>query len=230
MDPLANDQLGVLSRVEALLAVLGAVQGKKIIDIGCGEGQIAKDLASSGATVVGYDPYIAGSDLAAIGKGSYTLRPASADAIPEPDGSADVVLFVFSLHHVPGPIMGTALAEARRVLAPGGILCIAEPVAEGPGQYVMEPYHDETQVRATALAALGEHLAPAFASERIIRFIETRRYADFDDYAGQAVRNMRFNGYSEADVVNSEVRRRFDAMAALHGTTFEHPVRINLYR
>jgi len=225
-----NDQLGIMSRVEGLLAVLGSVGGKRIIDIGCGEGEIAKALAAAGATVIGYDPYIDGTELIAIGEGSYQLRHARADTIPEADGSADIVLFVFSLHHVPGAMMGTALTEARRLLAPGGALCVAEPVAEGPGQYVMEPYHDETNVRAAAIAAIADYLAPAFASERVVRFCEARRFTDFDAYATQAIAGMRFNGYTEADVLDPEVRRRFEDMAALHGTTFEQPIRINLYR
>lgn len=225
-----NDQLGIVSRVEGLLAVLGSVGGKRIVDIGCGEGEIARALAIAGATVIGYDPYIDGTELVAIGEGSYQLRHARADAIPEADASADVVLFVFSLHHVPGAMMGTALAEARRLLVPGGALCVAEPVAEGPGQYVMEPYHDETGVRAAALAALAEHLAPVFSTERVVRFREARRFSDFDAYASQAIGGMRFNGYTEADVFDPEVRRRFEDMAALYGTTFEQPIRINLYR
>jgi ubiquinone/menaquinone biosynthesis C-methylase UbiE len=225
-----NEQLGIMPRLEGLLAVLGSVSGKRIIDIGCGEGEIAKGLATAGATVIGYDPYIDGTELIAAGEGCYQLRHARADAIPEADESADIVLFVFSLHHVPGAMMGIALLEARRLLVPGGILCIVEPVAEGPAQYVMEPYHDETAPRAAAITAIADHLTPAFASERVVRFCEARRFADFDAYAAQAIGNMRFNGYTEDDVLDQEVRRRFEEMAALHGPAFVQPIRINLYQ
>ena len=223
-------QLGICSRKEGLLAALGPVEGKRIIDIGCGQGEIAQYLATAGAVVIGYDPYIEGTSKIGSNTGSYELRRAPADALPEGDRSADIVLFIFSLHHVPQAMMGTALAEARRILAPGGILCVAEPVAEGPCQYIMEPYHDETKVRETALAALAEHLAPVFSQERILRFAEPRSYAGFDDYASEALRNTRYNGYAEADVLAFAVRQRFEAMSALHGTTFEQPVRINLYQ
>jgi len=49
-----NDQLGIMSRVEGLLAALGSVAGKRIIDIGCGEGEIPRALAARRCHVIGY--------------------------------------------------------------------------------------------------------------------------------------------------------------------------------
>jgi ubiquinone/menaquinone biosynthesis C-methylase UbiE len=224
-----KSDLGEMGRIEGLLAALGPVAGKRIIDIGCGEGQIARGLAAEGAIVEGYDPFIEPTGEIVEGTGRYRLSRARGDVIPEPDGSADIVLFVFSLHHVPQAGMGATLAEARRLLKLGGVLCVAEPLAEGPAQYVMAPYHDETEVRSNATAALADHAAPAFASERIFYFAEERRYADFDAYLTQAIGNMRYNGYTEADVLNPEVRHRFEEMTARHGTCFEQRVRINLF-
>jgi ubiquinone/menaquinone biosynthesis C-methylase UbiE len=230
MTVIDRPDLGEKTRIEGLLAVLGPVAGKRIIDIGCGEGQIARGLATAGAVVEGYDPFIPGTGEIVEGAGRYRLSQARADAIPEPDGEADAVLFVFSLHHVPQPVMAGALAEARRLLKLGGVLCVAEPLAEGPGQYVMELYHDETAVRADATAALADHARPAFASERVFHFAEPRGFADFEAYQAQMIANMRYNDYSEADVRNPEVRRRFEEMAATHGTRFDQRVRVNLFR
>ena len=218
------------SRVESLLGILGPVTGKRIVDIGCGEGEMARGLAHAGATVQGYDPFIPGTGETREGDGRYRLNQARADAIPEPDGSADIVLFVYSLHHVARDAMPGALAEARRILRPGGVLCVAEPLAEGPAHYVMEPYHDETEVRGNATRALAEHAAPAFAEEQVLHFAEARRFADFDAYSMQARAGMRFNGYTEAQVMAPEVRRRFEEMATIHGTCFEQRVRVNLFR
>lgn len=224
-----ESHLGDMGRVEGLLAALGPVAGKRIIDIGCGEGVIARGLAAAGATVAGYDPFIAPTEETREGGGSYRLSRASAEAIPEPEGSADAVLFVFSLHHVPQPVMSAALAEAKRLLKPGGTLCVAEPLAEGPAHYVMAPFHDETEVRANAIKALGAHAAPAFGNETILFFSEDRSFADFDDYATQAIGNMRYNEYSEADVLSAEVRNRFAAMTAKYGSRFEQRIRVNLF-
>ncbi len=94
--------LGAKSHLEALLATVGPVEGLRILDIGCGEGQLTRALAALGAQVTGYDPFIAETGPTAHGAGGYRLARAAADAIPEPDHEADLVLFVFSLDHVPG--------------------------------------------------------------------------------------------------------------------------------
>ena len=221
--------LGELARVEALLAAIGPVKDLRIVDIGCGEGQLAKALAAKGATVQGYDPFIMATEWISEGEGAYRLSNAKAQALPEAEDSADVVLFVFSLHHVPKFAMGPALAEARRVLKPGGRLLVAEPLAEGPGQYVGELFHDETAVRKDATEALAAYAAPIFDSEQVLHFAEARRFVDFDAYYAQAVSNMRFNDYSEDDVRNPEVRRRFNEVMATTGGRFAQKVRINLF-
>ena len=50
----------------------------------------------------------------------------SAQALPYPDDSFDVVISSLALHHIGGPDRPTALAQMRRVLRPGGRLLIAE--------------------------------------------------------------------------------------------------------
>lgn len=221
--------LGGVGKIAALLAAIGPVEGKTVIDIGCGEGAVIKALAELGAHATGYDPFMAPVPRTALGKGSYEIRHGGAEALPEPDGVADAVLFVFSLHHVPAAKQGPGLREARRLLKSGGKLCVAEPLAEGPGQYVMEPYHDETAVRRGALEALKTWAAPAFGEETVLYYSEARVFPDWQAYADQAISNMRFNGYTEADVLNPVVKGRFEEMAAEHAGRFDQRVRINLF-
>src|SRR5688572_8703652 len=112
--------LGVKSNLNALLDTVGNVAGLRIIDIGCGEGHMTRALATFGADVIGYDPFIEEVELITDGLGSFRLLKATADAIPEPDQSADLVMFIFSLHHVPLAKLQGALTEARRILRPSG--------------------------------------------------------------------------------------------------------------
>ena len=221
--------LGLRSRLEALLDTLGPISGLDIVDIGCGEGQNARGLAGAGARVTGFDPFIEGSDWIAEGTGRYRLVQASADALPLEDGFADLVLFVFSLHHVPQAKMAAALAEARRVLKPAGRLLVAEPLARGPSHYVGAPFHDETAVRAAAAAAVGASVAPHFRMHRRLSYNDRRMYKDFEGYAKGMIHNRRFNGYTEEAVLAPEVRCRFDEMFAATGGAFDQPVRIDLF-
>src|SRR5271156_5538107 len=111
-----------------MLATVGPIGGLRIIDIGCGEGQMSRALAALGARVTGCDPFIAETPWTAHGGGSYRLIKAAADTIPEPSHETDLVLFIFSLHHVPGEKLERALAEACRLLRPSGRLYVAEPL------------------------------------------------------------------------------------------------------
>ena len=221
--------LGVMSRVDGILASIGSVAGMRIIDIGCGEGQVARTLAEQGATVVGYDPFIEPTDWVETGSGRFRLAKAAADAIPEPDRSADLVVFVFSLHHVPREQLAGALGEARRLLTAGGSLCIAEPIAEGANQYVMELYHDETEVRRAAADAMLEFAMPYFQHETEVHYRERRTFKSFDEFAALAIAGTRFNPYSAEDVLSSAVRHRFDEMFAIHGSDFDLPIRLNIF-
>lgn len=224
-----TDDLGRVSHIDALLTAVGPVAGLAIADIGCGEGALGRELASQGANVTGFDPFIEPAHASAVGTGAWQLVRATAQALPAPDASFDLVLFVFSLHHVPQQQLAGALAEARRVLRRNGRLYVAEPVAEGPHQYIVELFHDETAVRAAANAALAGHAAPHFGSERVLSYVDVRHYASFDAFAARMIANMRFNGYAETQVLAPAVRRRFAETAARYGDSFDQPVRAHLF-
>jgi SAM-dependent methyltransferase len=221
--------LGAQSHLDALLATIGPVQGMRVIDVGCGEGQLTRVLAKLGAQVTGYDPFITETEPATHGAGSFRLAKAAADAIPEPDHAADLVLFVFSLHHVPGAKLEGAIREARRLLRPSGHLYVAEPLAQGPHQYIMELFHDETAVRRAAAEALSRFAQPHFAADRISTYTDVRSYSDFDAFSVRMIASMRFNGYTKDAVLAPAVRGRFDETYATHGGRFDQPVRIDCF-
>lgn len=220
--------LGLKKHADAIIASLGSVSGLNVVDVGCGEGANARLLAAAGANVTGVDPFMEPADWKVEGTGRYRLLKSPADALPLDDRSADLVVFVFSLHHVPNDKLSKALDEARRVLKPTGRLYVAEPLAEGPNHYVSAPYHDETVVRAAARSALDAYAVPHFADHRRISYADRRPYNNFDDYAKRMIANRRFNGYTEEAVLAPEVRRRFDEVLA-SGKPFDQPVRIDLF-
>ncbi|GAA5439069.1 2-methoxy-6-polyprenyl-1,4-benzoquinol methylase, mitochondrial [Deinococcus caeni] len=117
-----------------LLDALGLFPALDVLDVGAGDGRPLRELARRGhaSRVVGVDP--------TPGPG---VQPAHAEALPFPDARFDVVLFARVLAHLPDP--ARALAEARRVLRPGGQVWAA---AHGPAH-----------LRATR-AALRQPLAP----------------------------------------------------------------------
>jgi ubiquinone/menaquinone biosynthesis C-methylase UbiE len=97
-----------------------AVRGERVrvLDCGCGTGANLEMLRQFGPSV-GIDLTWAGLAFAR-GRGDRQVAQASADALPFPDGSFDLVTSFDMLQCVPGTAEPIAFAEIARVLRPGG--------------------------------------------------------------------------------------------------------------
>jgi SAM-dependent methyltransferase len=104
-----------------------------VLDVGCGDGQLARRLAESGATVVGIDPTWNQIRVAAERGGGPTYTRAAADALPFPEGSFDAVLACLVFEHIDD--VDGAIAEVARVLRPGGrfTFMLNHPLLQTPG-------------------------------------------------------------------------------------------------
>jgi ubiquinone/menaquinone biosynthesis C-methylase UbiE len=111
------------------------LRGKRILEVGCGDGNTTRDLACQAdpgrGRVVAVDP-----DLAAVKQARANCPEASflicgGEALPFCDSSFDLVIFSYSLHHIPIPLMDSALKEAARAVRPGGQIVAIEPVGRG---------------------------------------------------------------------------------------------------
>jgi SAM-dependent methyltransferase len=106
--------------------------GQTLLDCGCGPGQITIGLARavSPGRVTGIDvdaDVLEQARRTAVDAGvaNVEYREARVASLPFPDESFDVVYFHALLCHLPAPL--DALAEARRVLKPGGLVAVSEP-------------------------------------------------------------------------------------------------------
>ncbi|MBP0451826.1 class I SAM-dependent methyltransferase [Kitasatospora sp. RG8] len=93
--------------------------GLRVLDLGAGTGKLTATLVAAGAEVTAVEPDPA--MLAELRRGLPTVRAlqGSAEAIPLPDASVDVVLAGNAMHWFD---MAVAGPEIARVLAPGGVL------------------------------------------------------------------------------------------------------------
>ena len=219
----ASTDLAVLDR-------LVPVHGQSLIDVGCGGGALARALAERGATVLGVepDPVQAERNREAPGTEGVTFAEGRAESLPAAGGTVDGVIFGRSLHHVPHASMRPALAEARRVLAPGGFVYVMEPVMEGPFSAVIKPFHDETEVPrpgARGGVRLGAKLRPR---AREVHYDIERRFESHDEFV-ELFSGLTYNSYG-ADAVRSEtVRRLFEAGRTDAGDyAFVQPMRVDL--
>jgi SAM-dependent methyltransferase len=105
----------VHERVARRLAAEGLTP---VLDVGCGEGELARHLPAG--AWVGVD---ASAEM--LARAPEPHHQADATALPFPDGSFGSVALLYVLYHLPDPSL--ALAEARRVLQPGGLVAVAAP-------------------------------------------------------------------------------------------------------
>ena len=217
---------------KTILAEVLDVRGLKVIDVGCGDGGMVRHLTGAGATVVGIEPspQQLARARAAEPAGGETYREGRGESLPFDDGELDAVLYFNSLHHLPVDAMGPALAEAARVLRPGGTLVAVEPLAEGSYFAAVQPMDDETEVRAAAYRAL---CAPpdGLAPETELVYLNTVRFRDFAQFLDRvlAVDESRRQRVPE---VEAEMRRRFEDGARIEDgkATFDQPMRLTLLR
>ena len=99
--------------------------GQRAVDLGTGTGTVARQLAARGVEVIGVDPdarLMAEADRLATADGlTIAWHEATAEATGLPDGGTDVVTAGQCWHWFDRP---AAIAEAQRILVPGGRLAI----------------------------------------------------------------------------------------------------------
>jgi SAM-dependent methyltransferase len=141
-----------------LREALAGAPGRKLVDVGGGTGNYARALRDEG-----WDPLVVDRSPAmlerAVAKGLPTLE-GDAQRLPLADASADAVMLVSMLHHVDDP--GRALAEARRILRPGGRLALMAFTREDLEPLWFPDYFPSTRAWMTVshptLAELQAHL------------------------------------------------------------------------
>jgi SAM-dependent methyltransferase len=99
-----------------VLEWLDAKPSERILDLGCGDGQLTQRLVSAGASVVGVDA--SPEMLVAARARGIDAREGHAESLPFADCTFDAVFSNAALHWVRN--QDAMLAEVRRVLRPGG--------------------------------------------------------------------------------------------------------------
>ncbi|MBU1751891.1 MAG: class I SAM-dependent methyltransferase [Chloroflexi bacterium] len=119
---------------EYAYAQLGALPGRRVLDLGCGRGETLLRLARDGAEVVGIDVsdemvHIARQFVQAQGLTSVQVHQMPAEQLDFQAASFDVVHGVSVIHHLE---VERAAPEIARVLRPGGRAVFVEPLNRNP--------------------------------------------------------------------------------------------------
>lgn len=175
----------------AFLSLLPDVRGLVGLDVGCGEGYNTRLIAQRGAQVTGVDiseVFIAHAQQAEREQPlGVHYQLASASSLPFENAAFDFVTAIMSLMDVANPVR--ALAEANRVLKPGGFLqfSIAHPCFDTPHRrnlrndagltYAIEVgdyfSNQDGDVAEWTFSAAPRAIADKYAKFRIPRFTRT---------------------------------------------------------
>jgi SAM-dependent methyltransferase len=127
----------------ALGALVGLVPDSWVVgDLGCGTGATTARLAPHVARVIGVDAsaeMLAAAGQRVAGCPNVDLRHGTLEALPIDRAALDAAVMMLVLHHLPTP--GGALAEAARVVKPGGRLLLVDMLPHDHDEYRRQMGH-----------------------------------------------------------------------------------------
>jgi len=182
-----------------------------VLDVGCGEGELARHLPSG--HWVGVD-----SSVVMLDRAPEPKRIGEATALPFPDADFGSLTLLYVLYHLPLPRL--ALAEAHRVLRPGGLVVVAAPSR-----------HDSPELAdalPNARLTFDAELAPRMLAELFVE-VEVERWdapllelpsrdAVRDYLVGKGVGSQRADAAADAAELPLKVTKRGALAFARKGT------------
>jgi ubiquinone/menaquinone biosynthesis C-methylase UbiE len=186
-DPLTR-LLGARSALVQLVELARPRAGEQMLDLGCGTGTlvalVAERCPDVRITALDPDPKALERARAKLERAGHdaTFVQGFADAIPAPDAAFDLVVTSFMLHHLEAAGRHAALADAHRVLRPGGrflALDFAPPGTRPRGRIARLLHgdddlgHSPAQLLAAELTAVGfEHARTAAERDTLFGPVE----------------------------------------------------------
>lgn len=224
---LKTHDLGVSTNVEVMDRFL-EFNGKFIVDAGCGDMNLSREMAARGASVLAIDPdpVQAEKNRQADTIANVGFAETGAQKIPVENRSTDGVIFPYSLHHVPAELFEAVFDEVKRILKVDGFVYIIEPVATGTLNEVTRLFHDESAVRQAAQQAINTYGLPAFSNAQIIQYRVPVTFSSWDDFVKKYSAKTFNTSYSEDDVKSDAVHRRFLALGQSTNFTFDSVIKV----
>ena len=208
------------------------LDNKHILELGCGGAEITRIIASAGTgrkiTAFEVDEIAHGKNLQIADFPNVTFGMAGAQEIPLEDESVDVVFMFKSLHHVPLDLMDVAMREICRVLKPGGLVYISEPVFAGAFNEILRLFHDEQKAREAAFHAVKKAVDGGLYNLVEETFFNSPvKFESFADFENRILK-VTHTKHKLDEEVYGLVKRRFEAHLNDDGAHFLMPIRVDL--
>jgi SAM-dependent methyltransferase len=180
-DHYLDEEAGRRRTARRLLDLIGAsVPSGRLLDVGCGHGLLLDEARAAGYEVEGLELSLYASEYAREKLGLPVRRQTLADlAAEQPAPSYAAIVLADVLEHLDDPL--AAIDDCRRLLAPGGVLCLVTP---DPGSRTARlvggnwwgylPAHTFLLPRATLRRVLEDRGLDVVADESLVRSFTLR--------------------------------------------------------
>lgn len=229
-----SEHIEIVSPETEIYHRLLSLDGKNILELGCGSAGITRDIATAGPgrkiTALEVDTIAHEQNLSITDLPNVNFVLAGAENIPLDDESVEIVFMFKSLHHVPQKLMRQAMQEIHRVLKPGGQAYISEPVYAGEFNEILKLFHDEKAVREAAFATLQQAVDQGlFVLEEELFFNSPMVFENFEDFENRTI-GATHTEHVLDDELYALVKQRFMTHMGNNGANFEMPIRVDLLR
>ncbi len=205
-----------------------------ILELGCGRAWMTRQLAeqfspkiiiATEVDRIQHEKNLLIDDLPGV---SFVYGDAA--SIDQPDTSVDLVIMLKSLHHVPMELMDQAMLEISRVLRPGGLAYISEPVYNGSLNEIMRLFNDEKLVRQAAFEAVARVVEQGILElKEQIFFNSPGHYRSFAHFE-QRMLNVTHTQHQINAELYQQIKQAFQQHMTSDGAHFLKPSRVDLLR
>ncbi len=205
---------------------------KKILELGCGDASITRQIAraGNGRTIIAteVDTIQHQKNLLIDDLPNVDFILSGSEKIPVEDNSFDIILMFKSFHHVPLELMQQSLFEIKRVLKPGGLVYISEPVFDGEFNDILRLFHDEKVVRQAAFNTVKKMVDDkVYELSEELFFYTPVLFENFDQYAEKVI-GATHSDHQLSDELYRTVKQKFDTAYENNQGNFAIPIRVDL--
>lgn len=224
-----------ISSDRELIAKYLPMQNSTLLELGCGaayatrlisEAYPSLQIIATEVDQIQHEKNLQIDDLPRV-----TFKYGGAEAIDQADNSIDAAIMLKSLHHVPMDLMAQSFVEIQRVLKPGGLLYISEPVYAGVFNEILLLFNDEKIVREAAFSAMKDAVeSDLFELAAEIHFLSVSKFQGFEAFE-KRILGATHSNFDIDQATFEEVKKRFLPHIGADGVaTFENPARVNILR